>query len=36
VSQVIGPTAIIVLGIIIFLVAFVVVTPMISLQNSIG
>jgi len=36
VSQVIGPLAIIVLGIIIFLVAFVVVTPMMSLQNSIG
>ena len=36
VSQVIGPMAIIVLGIIIFLVAFVVVTPMMSLQNSIG
>ena len=36
VSQVIGPISIIVLGIIIFLVAFVVVTPMMSLQNSIG
>ena len=36
ISQVIGPLSIIVLGIIIFLVAFVVVTPMMSLQNSIG
>ena len=35
-SQIIGPLAIILLGIIIFLVAFVVVTPMMSLQNSIG
>lgn len=36
VSQIIGPFAIIILGIIIFMVAFVVVTPMMSLQNSIG
>jgi type IV pilus assembly protein PilC len=35
-SQLIGPFAIILLGIIIFLVAYVVVTPMIALQNTIG
>ena len=35
-SQLIGPFAIILLGIIIFLVAYVVVTPMMALQNTIG
>ena len=35
-SQLIGPVAIILLGIIIFLVAYVVVTPMMALQNTIG
>ena len=35
-SQLVGPFAIIVLGIIIFLVAYVVVTPMMALQNTIG
>jgi type IV pilus assembly protein PilC len=35
-SQLIGPIAIILLGIIIFLVAYVVVTPMMALQNTIG
>ena len=36
VSQIVGPFAIIVLGIIIFLVAYIIITPMMSLQNSIG
>ena len=35
-SQLVGPFAIILLGIIIFLVAYVVVTPMMALQNTIG
>lgn len=35
-SQVIGPFAILILGLIIFLVAYVVITPMMALQNSIG
>ena len=35
-SQLIGPFAIILLGIIIFLVAYVVVTPMMALQTTIG
>lgn len=35
-SQLIGPFAIILLGIVIFLVAYVVVTPMMALQNTIG
>ena len=35
-SQLIGPFAIILLGIIIFLVAYVVVTPMMALQDTIG
>ena len=35
-SQLIGPLAIIMLGMIIFLVASVIITPIISLQNSIG
>lgn len=36
VSQLVGPFAIVILGIIIFLVAYVVVTPMMALQNTIG
>jgi len=35
-SQLVGPFAIILLGIIIFLVAYVVVTPMMALQDTIG
>ena len=35
-SQLVGPFAIILLGIIIFLVAYVGVTPMMALQNTIG
>ena len=35
-SQLVGPFAIILLGVIIFLVAYVVVTPMMALQNTIG
>ena len=34
--QLIGPVAIIVLGVIIFFVAFAVVTPMMTLQQSVG
>jgi type II secretory pathway component PulF len=36
VIQLLGPFAIIILGIIVFFVAFAVVTPMMSLQNSVG
>jgi len=34
--QLLGPIAIIILGLIIFFVAFAVVTPMMSLQQSVG
>ena len=36
ITQIISPMAILLLGVIIFLVAFVIITPMMSLQNSIG
>jgi type II secretory pathway component PulF len=36
ITQLIGPVAIIVLGVIIFFVAFAVVTPMMTLQQSVG
>jgi type II secretory pathway component PulF len=36
ITQIISPLAILLLGVIIFLVAFVIITPMMSLQNSIG
>lgn len=36
ISQIIAPLSILVLGLIIFLVAYVVITPMVAIQNSIG
>ena len=36
ISQIVGPLAILILGVIIFLVAFVVISPIMLLQNSIG